>query len=139
MAHFAKINENNEVTEVIVVNNDIITDENGTEQESLGVQFLRDLYNEPSANWKQTSYNTIANTHATGGTPFRKNHAIVGGTYDSSKDAFIPPKNYPSWVLDETTCTWNAPVAKPTFDENNPAFYTWDEENGQWVTNPYTS
>jgi len=139
MAHFAKINENNEITEVVVVNNDVITDENGEEQESLGVEFLRNLNNEPSANWKQTSYNTTANTHVAGGTPFRKNFAWVGGTYDSSRDAFIPPKTYPSWVLDETTCTWTAPVAKPAFDENNPAYYTWDEENGQWVANPYTS
>ena len=127
MAHFAKINESNEVTEVVVVNNDVITDENGEEQESLGVQFLRNLYNEPSANWKQTSYNTIANTHATGGTPFRKNYAFIG------------PKIFSSWTLDEETCAWVAPVAKPAFDENNPCFFTWDEENQQWISTPYTS
>ena len=139
MAHFAKINENNEVTEVVVVNNDVISDENGAEQESLGVEFLRNTLNEPSANWKQTSYNTVLNTHTEGGTPLRKNYAVVGGTYDSDRDAFIGPKIYDSWTLDEETCAWVAPVAKPAFDENNPCFFTWDEENQQWISTPYTS
>lgn len=139
MAHFAKINESNEVIEVVVVNNNVITDGNGVEQESLGVEFLRNIHNEPSANWKQTSYNTIGNVHDGGGTPFRKNHSIVGGTYDSTRDAFIGPKIFESWVLDETTCTWKAPVDRPAFDENDPKGYEWDEENQQWIAVPYAS
>jgi len=139
MAHFAKINESNQVIEVITINNDIITDENGVEQESLGVQFLRDLNNEPTANWKQTSYNTVANTHTAGGIPFRKNYAKVGGTYDPDRDAFIAAKIYSSWTLNEESCSWIAPIPKPTFDENNPCYFYWDEENQQWISTPYTS
>ena len=128
MAHFAKINENNEVTDVVVVRDDLLTDQNGVEQESLGVEFLRNLYNEPTANWKQTSYNTVANTHTAGGTPFRKNYAKVGGTYDPNRDAFIGAQIYPSWTLD-ANYDWQAPVPYPT-DGN---MYIWDEDTLSWV------
>lgn len=128
MAHFAKLDENNVVTDVVKVNNEVIT-ENGTENEQLGIDFLRSLYNEPNAVWKQTSYNTREGTHrdstqarVASNTPekaFRKNYAGKGYTYDEAKDAFIPPKpaGYSSWVLNETKCIWEAPVAMPiTYD-----------------------
>ena len=122
MAHFAKLDENNIVTQVIVVSNEIATSENA------GVTFINNLY-KTSDTWKQTSYNTVKNTHSLGGTPFRKNYACVGYTYDASKDAFIPPKPFNSWVLDETTCWWEAPVAYPSDGKD----YDWDEDNRQWV------
>ena len=122
MAHFAKLDENNIVTQVIVVSNEIATSENS------GVTFINNLY-KTSDTWKQTSYNTVKNTHSLGGTPFRKNYACVGYTYDASKDAFIPPKPFNSWVLDETTCWWEAPVAYPSDGKE----YDWDEDNTQWV------
>ena len=122
MAHFAKLDENNIVTQVIVVSNDIATSEDA------GVTFINNLY-KTSNTWKQTSYNTVKNTHSLGGTPFRKNFASVGYTYDASKDAFIPPKPFNSWVLDETTCWWEAPVAYPSDGKE----YDWDEDNTQWV------
>tara|TARA_Y100000004_G_scaffold123108_1_gene138393 strand:+ start:1094 stop:1474 length:381 start_codon:yes stop_codon:yes gene_type:complete len=122
MAHFAKLDENNIVTQVIVVSNEIATSEDA------GVTFINNLY-KTSDTWKQTSYNTVKNTHSLGGTPFRKNYACIGYTYDASKDAFIPPKPFNSWVLDETTCWWEAPVAYPSDGKE----YDWDEDNTQWV------
>ena len=122
MAHFAKLDSNNVVTEVVVVHNDVAT------SESAGAEFLNNLYG-TNDTWKQTSYNTVKNTHSLGGTPFRKNYACVGYTYDASKDAFIPPKPFNSWVLDETTCWWEAPVAYPSDGKE----YDWDEDNTQWV------
>jgi len=127
MASFAKI-ENNIVITVISVVDEVLKDSNGVEQESIGIQFLKNLYNEPNAIWKQTSYNTTAGTHKLGGTPFRKNYASIGYTYDETKDAFIPPKPYNSWILNENTCNWNAPIPYPK-DGNK---YNWDEENNNW-------
>jgi hypothetical protein len=121
MAHFAKINDSNIVTEVIVVSNDIAT------SESAGVTFINTLYGTTDT-WKQTSYNTYANTHKLDGTPFRKNYAGIGFSYDASKDAFIPPKPYNSWTLNNTTCLWESPVAYPDDDKR----YTWDESNLEW-------
>ena len=118
MAHFAKINASNIVTEVIVVSNDIAT------SESAGVTFINNLYG-TSDTWKQTSYNTVANTHRLDGTPFRKNYAGIGFTYDASRNAFIPPKPYASWVLYETTCQWKAPSDYP--DDDDDKRYVWDE------------
>jgi hypothetical protein len=86
------------------------------------------LFGEPSS-FVQTSYNTHGGVHTLGGTPLRKNYAGIGYTYDSGRDAFIPPKPYNSWVLNETTCLWDAPVAMPT-DEK---MYTWDENTTNWV------
>ena len=105
MAHFAKLGAGNIVLTVTVVSNDVAT----TEQ--AGVDFLNNLYNTRDV-WKQTSYNTKGGEHKLGGTPFRKNYAGVGYTYDQTKDAFIPPKPYPSWILNEETCLWEAPLAK---------------------------
>ena len=128
MASFAKI-ENNIVITVESVVNEVLKDSNGIEQEQLGINFLRTLYNEPNAIWKQTSYNTHGGVHINNGTPFRKNHAGIGYTYDSQKDAFIPPKPYNSWVLNESTCNWEAPIAYP----NDGQRYNWNEETQSWT------
>ena len=120
MAHFAKIDENNVVIFVEVVSNDVATNEQA------GVDFLNGLYGTTDT-WKQTSYNTYGNVHALGGTPFRKNYATIGGTYDSTRDAFIDVKPYNSWSLNETTCLWEAPIPYP--DDGN--LYEWDEETYQ--------
>jgi hypothetical protein len=127
MAYFAKLGTGNIVETVISINNSVITDANGVEQEQLGVDFINQLYNTNDV-WKQTSYNTNAGVHSLGGTPFRKNHAGIGYTYDSNRDAFIPPKPYNSWILNESTCNWDAPIARP--DDNN--MYKWNEEILNW-------
>lgn len=119
MAHFAQLDNNNIVTQVIVVKNTELLDENGHESEAKGIEFCQSLF---GGNWKQTSYN--AN--------FRKNYAGIGFTYDSARDAFIAPKPFASWILNEETCTWEAPIAKPTDDK----IYTWNEDNQQWVEVP---
>ncbi len=128
MASFAKLN-NNIVERVESVVNDVLKDSNGVEQEAIGIQFLKTLYNEPNSVWVQTSYNTNAGIHSLGGTPFRKNHAGIGYTYDSQRDAFIPQKPYNSWLLNEETCNWNAPIAYP----NDGQRYTWNEETQSWT------
>ena len=122
MAHFAKINESNIVTQVVVVN-----DSDGN-NDTDGQNFLNNLF-KTTHTWKKTSYNTYGNTHRLGGTPYRKNFASIGFTYDSSRDAFIEPKPYNSWTLDETTCLWEPPVAYPSDGKS----YDWDEDNRQWV------
>jgi hypothetical protein len=124
MASFAKLNSENIVTTVVSVVNEVIKDSNGVEQENIGIEFLKTLYNEPNAVWKQTSYNTHGGIHDNGGTPFRKNHAGIGYTYDKTRDAFIPIKPYNSWVLNEQTCNWNAPVAQPTTELEENQYYT---------------
>jgi hypothetical protein len=133
MASFAKLNSENIVTTVESVVNEVLKDSNGIEQEAIGIQFLKTLYNEPEAIWKQTSYNTIGGIHSNNGTPFRKNHAGIGYTYDEIRDAFIPIKPYNSWILNEETCTWNAPVARPTTELEDNQYYTWNEETQSWT------
>jgi hypothetical protein len=115
MAHFAQL-ENNIVTQVIVVSNQDILNEQGQELEQKGIDFCSNLL---GGTWKQTSYNGN----------IRKNYAGIGYTYDEGRDAFIPPKPYNSWLLDETTCQWKAPVDYPA-DENQ---YAWDESTLSWV------
>jgi len=129
MATFAKIGLNNKVIEVLSVHNNELLDSNGVEQETIGIDFLTKLTG--WSIWKQTSYNTIGGVHKLGGTPLRKNFAGIGHTYDEGRDAFIPPKPFNSWVLNETTCVYNAPVAKP----NDGNEYYWNEENQQWDLN----
>lgn len=129
MASFAKLNSENIVTTVVSVVNEVLKDSNGIEQESIGIQFLKTLYNEPNAIWKQTSYNTVGGVHKLGGTPFRKNHAGIGYTYDLNRDAFIRPKPYYSWILNESTCLWQAPVPYPIDGE----IYHWNEETQSWT------
>ena len=135
MASFAKLDNNNIVLRVESVVNEVLKDSNGIEQEQLGINFLKTLYNQPNAIWKQTSYNTNGGIHSLGGTPFRKNHAGIGYTYDSNRDAFISPKPYNSWILNETTCNWNSPVAKPELTQeqiDNENYYIWNEEILNW-------
>ena len=121
MAHFAKLNNDNIVIDVQSVHNDTAT------EEAAGITFLNNLYG-TSDTWKQTSYNTKGGVHLLGGTPFRKNYAGIGDTYDQTRDAFIPPKPYSSWTLNETTCLWDAPVAMP----NDGKYYIWNEDNTNW-------
>ena len=128
MASFAKLNSENIVITVESVVNEVLKDSNGIEQEYIGIQFLKTLYNEPNAIWKQTSYNTHGGVHDNGGTPFRKNHAGIGYIYDSQRDAFIPKKPYNSWILNENTCIWEAPISKP--NDNN--VYEWNETTKTW-------
>ena len=118
MAHFAKLDQNNVVTEVHVVNNIEMLAADGSESEMMGVAFLI-RWSGGYSNWKQTSYNG----------KIRKNYAGVGYTYDAQRDAFIPPQPFPSWVLNEETCLWDAPVAMPTDGQR----YNWDELTTSWV------
>jgi hypothetical protein len=113
MSHFAQIDGNNIVTQVLVIEQDVID---------------TGLFGTPSS-FVQTSYNTQGGVHKLGGIPLRKNYAGIGYTYDSVRDAFIPPKPFASWVLNEDTCQYEAPVAMPTDDK----MYTWDEETLNWV------
>ena len=121
MAHFTKLGKGNIVEKVLVVSNDVAT----TEQD--GVNFINNLYATNDV-WKQTSYNTYGGVHELGGTPFRKNFAGIGFTYDQTRDAFIPPKDYPSWVFNENTCMWDAPIDYPTDGQR----YIWNETNQTW-------
>ena len=126
MASFAKIGLNNKVIEVLSVHNNELKDSNGVEQENIGIDFLTKLTG--WSIWKQTSYNTIGGVHNNGGTPFRKNNAGIGFTYDEDKDAFIPPKPFASWTLNEETCLWDPPVVKPDDGER----YVWNESTTTW-------
>ena len=119
MAHFAEIDDNNVVLRVIVVANKDTADANGNEVESIGVAFCQRLL---GGNWKQTSYNGN----------FRKNYAGIGFTYDAGIDAFVPPKPYPSWVLNSNTAQWEAPVPMPQDGKK----YSWDEATQSWVEVP---
>ena len=110
MSHFAKV-EDGIVTQVIVAEQDVI--DSG-------------LF---GTGWVQTSYNTHGGIHANGGTPLRKNYAGIGYTYDVNRDAFIPVKPFASWGLNEDTCRWDAPVAKPADGKN----YFWDESTISWI------
>jgi len=108
MAHYAK------------VTNGIVTEVNVAEE---------GFFDNSPDTWIQTSYNTFGGTHLLGGTPLRKNYAGIGYTYDEQRDAFIPPKPYNSWVLNEETCQWGAPVPRPEDDKR----YKWDESTQNWV------
>lgn len=119
MAHFAEIDENNIVTRVLVV---------GDDQEDRGQEFLaNDL--DLGGTWLKTSYNTHRGIHALEGTPLRKNYAGIGYSYNPTLDAFIPPKPFASWVLDEGTCDWNAPVEMPVEEGKR---YLWNEDIVNW-------
>jgi hypothetical protein len=119
MAHYAFLDTNNIVTEVIVGKDE---DDDNTDWEQHYGDFRGQMC-------KRTSYNTHGGVHTSDGTPYRKNYAGIGFTYDEARDAFIPPQPYPSWVLNEETCLWEAPVPYPTDGER----YTWNEEDGEWV------
>ena len=111
MSHFAKVVDGI-VTQVIVAE----------------PEFFQTFVDSSPGEWIQTSYNTHGGQHSNGGTPLRKNYAGIGYSYDRTKDAFIPPKPYPSWVLNEDTCLWGAPTPMPTDDK----FYEWDETTTSW-------
>lgn len=120
MAHYALLNYNNVVTKVVT----------GKDEDSVDYNIelvYQDIFKQVC---KRTSYNTYGGVHTLGGTPFRKNFAAVGYTYDEDRDAFIPPKpeQYPSWIIDDDTCQWKAPVDYPTDGQE----YEWNEENQSW-------
>ena len=135
MAHFAKLGINSKVIGVEVVADADCKNADNNEDEQVGIQFLENIHGWPL--WKQTSYNTQANVHSLSGTPFRKNYAGMGYTYDEDRDAFIPPKPYASWVVNETTCVYEAPVAYPSVttygDPAKPYEISWDETNTRWI------
>jgi len=112
MAHFAKVVDG-KVSQVIVAEK----------------EFFDTFVDSSPGEWIQTSYNTHGGVHATGGTPMRKNYAGIGFTYDRTKDAFIPPQPFASWTLDDNSCLWNAPVARPT----DGKVYKWDEATTNWI------
>jgi hypothetical protein len=115
MAHFAQLDENNIVVQVIV----------GVDEPHDG----ESIYAKTTGTvWKKTSYNTSSGVHLLGGTPFRKNYAGIGFTYDAQRNAFIPPQQYASWTLNEQTCQWNPPIQYPNDDKR----YQWDEQTTSW-------
>jgi len=147
MASFAKLNSENIVEQVISVNNNELLD-NGIESEQKGINFCKSLFGQ-NTNWKKTSYNTKAGKHYlpnhsdlsdTQEKAFRKNHAGIGYVYDENRDAFIPPKPFQSWILNENTCLWESPVPYPKTYINNITYqgklsqdcYEWDENNLNW-------
>jgi len=119
MAHYAFLDANNIVTEVIVGKNE---GEDGVDWEQWYGEFRGQVC-------KRTSYNTVGGIHNNGGTPFRKNYAGIGYTYDLQRDAFIPPKPYESWALNAGSCLWEPPVAMPTDGQ----MYAWDEATTSWI------
>lgn len=118
MAHYAFLDENNIVTEVIP----------GKDEGTEGIDWEQWYGQYRGQTCKRTSYNTLGNVHTTGGIPFRKNYAGIGFTYDAQRDAFVPPKPFNSWLLNEDTCLWQAPVAYPTDGQS----YYWNEDNQNW-------
>ena len=118
MAHFAQLDNNSVVVQIVVVHNNELLDEHGNEIEQKGINFCKSLFGQDTQ-WVQTSYNA----------KFRKNYACGGATYNKELDAFIHPTPYPSWVLDETTCKWQAPVLYPT----DGLLYSWDELTQTWT------
>jgi hypothetical protein len=116
MAHFAQLDENNIVVQVIV----------GVDEPHDGEAIY---FQTTGKVWKKTSYNTVGGVHLLGGTPLRKNYAGIGFTYDAQRDAFIAPQPFPSWLLNEQTCQWNSPVPMPLDDKR----YAWDEPSLSWV------
>ena len=125
MAHYAKIDKNNIVTRVLVMDKRVVNS---------------GMFGNP-ADWIQTSYNTHEGQHKLGGTSLRKNYAGIGYIYDKDKDAFIPPQPYPSWILNEDICQWSAPLPYPekvgespwnTYEDQNDPTYRWDEATTSW-------
>ena len=116
MSHYAQIDGNNIVTQVLVIEQDVID---------------TGMFGDP-ATWIQTSYNTHGGVHTLGGTPLRKNYAGIGYTYHTEKDAFIPPKPFNSWILNEGTCLWEPPIPYPA-DSTDEKQYRWDEDTTSWI------
>jgi len=122
MAHFAILKTGNIVEKVIVVSNDVAI----TEQD--GINFIKNIFKDQHLPVIQTSYNTHGGTHLLGGVPLRKNYAGIGYQYDQQRDAFIPPKTFNSWILNENTCLWESPIPYPQ-DDNK---YKWNEQTISW-------
>jgi hypothetical protein len=143
MAYFAKLDENNNVLEVHTVHNNELLDENGVESEEKGIQFLKNIFQTPNSIWKKVSYNTMGGIYYTPNSSgirevdpdqtkaFRKNYPGKDFIYDEIRDAFIPPKPYPSWILDEQSCLWVSSIPKP----NDNKAYDWDESTLSWKEN----
>jgi len=141
MASFAKLDNNNIVIEVHALDNHVTANSENVEDENIGIEYLTKIHK--YSNWKQTSYNTIGGTHKLGGTPFRKNFAGIGYTYDAVKDAFIPPTPFPSWIFNEGTANWDPPVTYPsstTYIELNDGVASvlsyvieWNEAGQKWT------
>ena len=125
MAHFVEIDASNIVIRGVVLDDKDTQNENGDEVESLGAKYLSDGF---GGTWKRTSYNTFGGVHSLGGTPFRKNYAGIGFTYDETRDAFYEPKPYDSWTLNEDTCQWESPEAYPDDGKR----YEWNEDTQAW-------
>jgi hypothetical protein len=136
MAHFAKLNNDNEVIAISVVSDNDTSDSAGIEVESIGQQFLETIHGWDKDLWKQTSYNTYQGEHKLGGTPFRGNYAQKGMVYDATNNIFIEPQPYPSWTLNVSAAKWDPPVAKPFLQEG--VYYTieWNESNSRWEGYP---
>tara|TARA_R100000687_G_C6361005_1_gene123429 strand:- start:9 stop:428 length:420 start_codon:yes stop_codon:yes gene_type:complete len=135
MARFAKLGFNGKVVGVHVVNDTDCQNADGVEDEKVGQDFLQRIHGWEASMWKRTSYNTFENQHKLGGTPFRKNFAGIGDTYDEVRDAFYKPQPYVSWTLNETTCAWEPPIAQPslTVEEKTAGkSYEWNESTGAW-------
>ena len=125
MAHFAELDVFKKVIRVLVLDNKDTQDKNGNEVESIGEKYLHDGF---GGTWVRTSYNTSGGVHKLDGTPFRKNYAGKGYAYDEDRDAFISPKTFESWVLNEDTCQWDAPTPMP----DDGKMYEWNEETTSW-------
>ena len=125
MARFAELDVSKRVIRILVLDDKDTQDENGNEVESVGAKYLHGGF---GGTWVRTSYNTQSGVHTLDGTPFRKNYAGIGYKYDEDRDAFIPPKPYLSWTLNEDTCNWEAPVAYP----DDGQVYDWNEETTSW-------
>jgi hypothetical protein len=125
MAHYAEIDALQRVIRVLVVDDADTKDKEGIEVDSIGMKYLNNAF---GGTWLRTSYNTHGGVHSLDNTPFRKNYAGVGFTYDQARDAFIPPQPYPSWLLNEDTCLWEAPTPYP----ENGKRYSWDEATTSW-------
>ncbi len=142
MAHFAKINDDNEVLSILYIDNEKIQNSEGVETESIGQQYLQAHNNWPAEKWIQTSYNTENNTHREGGTPFRGNYAGIGYIWDPENNMFFGEKPFPSWVKNTSTASWDPPTAAPDLtaeqqsqNEANTHLWTyeWNENNQSWT------
>ena len=139
MAHFAKISENNEVLQVVVVDNKDTTDGKGVEQELVGQVHLENCSNWPAHLWIQTSYNTFGGTHKKNGTPFRGNYAGTGSIWDEANNIFLHKKPYASWIKHIESASWKSPIgdapaltAEQTADVTNKYHYNWNESGQSW-------
>lgn len=138
MAHYAKLDDNNQVINVVVVDNDKEL-KDGVEDEATGIAYLTGIHG--YTNWKKTSYNTLYNEHALGGTPFRGNYACISGHYYPEHDIFMEVKPYDSWTLNTSNAKWTPPVDYPTVLKSDPDSddlstqygYNWDENNQRWI------